>query len=293
MITTLIINCRKRPDFELFPVLFVYYLKIPYNHIIPVFSQGGSQMNRLLSNCLAVMFLFLNVSCTPADKNVVERVFPECFADPVIGASSGARCSYIERKQEWHITYWHGWGDCPAGCINKEETAWYIVDRKGKVYESDSSFNVKREVPGNEPLGKGRVTNKAQKITTKGLQKNGPKKNVGKKADDKKTIWVGRSLVVGQCEDVNAIDKANSNILAMPGKEPPEIIEKVYTPPIKPGRKFKKWVESYETETFERDKDGFMCEACYVCKDFRREYVRIYLKDLESYQNMGWMRLDN
>ena len=241
-------------------------------------------MHKIFIVCLALVFTAPVFACSPSDSAVVKERFPVCFADPVIGASSGTKCNYNEAKKEWRITFWHGWGDCPAGCINKEETAWYKVDKTGKVYECDSSFNTKREVPKDEPVKAGSASIKSTGI--KKLADDAPQK-----INTPQTVWIGRSIVVGQCEGANG-DPRRGDVAVKPGKEDPKIIEKSNSPGIKPGRKFKTWIDNWEKQMFEADKDGFMCEACYVCHDFSREYYRVHLKDLEYFQDMGWMRLD-
>jgi hypothetical protein len=95
-------------------------------------------------------------SCTPTPREVVERRFPQCFEKPMIGASSGAMCEYDEAEGQWRITFWRGWGDCPAGCIHKEVTARYVVDGRGRVFEADKDFNPVREVDRGEAIRSGK-----------------------------------------------------------------------------------------------------------------------------------------
>jgi hypothetical protein len=104
----------------------------------------------------AIALIFIFSACTPTPREVVERRFPQCFEKPMIGASSGVVCEYAEGEGEWRITFWRGWGDCPAGCIHKEVTARYLVDGKGRVFEADGDFNPVREVDRGEAVRPGR-----------------------------------------------------------------------------------------------------------------------------------------
>ncbi|HUT53218.1 MAG TPA: hypothetical protein VM658_07495 [bacterium] len=101
------------------------------------------------------MFIIMAASlpaCTPKPRDVVTERFPECFAGPMIGAGSGVRCEHDAARDEWHITFWNGWGDCPAGCINKEDTAWYLVDKDGRVFKTDKNFNPLSEIKPDQNL---------------------------------------------------------------------------------------------------------------------------------------------
>lgn len=91
-------------------------------------------------------------SCAPKSQDVMRDRFPQCFSEPVIGASSGVRCEHDEAGDEWHVTFWQGSGDCPAGCINKEDVAWYLVDKDGRVFKTDSRFRPLLEIKPEENL---------------------------------------------------------------------------------------------------------------------------------------------
>ena len=109
-------------------------------------------MRRSISCLSAMGVFFLAFSCMPSTRDIVKETFPDCFAEPMIGASSGARCEYDEEREEWRITFWRGWGDCPAGCIHKEDLAWYLVDKKGRVFECDRTFKTLAQVPAGEVI---------------------------------------------------------------------------------------------------------------------------------------------
>jgi len=84
---------------------------------------------------LPVFCLLLCSEPKGAQQKVMEKYFPECIHQ-MIGATSGAECSYDQKSREWHIQYWgNGRGDCPAGCIEKDYFGSYAVDAKGDVYE--------------------------------------------------------------------------------------------------------------------------------------------------------------
>ena len=91
-------------------------------------------------------------ACVPKPRDIVAERFPDCFAQPMIGASSGVRCEHDEAKDQWRITFWSGWGDCPAGCINKQDTAWYLVDKDGRVFKTDQNFNPLLEIKPDQDL---------------------------------------------------------------------------------------------------------------------------------------------
>jgi len=114
-------------------------------------------MRRILGLILITVFISPNGACAPRQDQAVKKAFPECFAEPMIGAGSGAKCEYREDKKEWRITFWKGWGDCPAGCIHKEDTAWYVVDEKGRVFKTDAQFNPLQEIKPDEPIEQGSI----------------------------------------------------------------------------------------------------------------------------------------
>ena len=89
------------------------------------------------------------ISCTGSKSRqdrVLHKYFEECF-DQTIGLTSGAFCRFDEDKKEWRITFWgNGSGDCPAGCIYKDFFESYVVDKKGKVFESTQNYERKKQV---------------------------------------------------------------------------------------------------------------------------------------------------
>jgi len=201
----------------------------------------------------------------------------------MIGASSGAKCEYDEAKGEWRISFWRGWGDCPAGCIYKEDTARYVVDRRGRVFEADGDFNPVREVSRDDVINSG---GSSKKVPLKKEPKQGA---AGKSAPDRKTVWIGRSTVIGQCTEPELFrGKALQTT-----EVGPEILAVSGSPGVTPGPRFSKWIEDWEKERFEADRESFMCEACRVCYDFAREFMLIYKDDLKKFQAMDeWMRVD-
>jgi hypothetical protein len=92
---------------------------------------------------VAVLALCAAGQCSAGGDAAVHKYFPECFKE-VIGASSGARCKVV--NAEWFIVLWHGWGDCPAGCINTVEDAWYKIDGAAKIWACDKEFKNCREI---------------------------------------------------------------------------------------------------------------------------------------------------
>ncbi len=378
-----------------------------------------------LGLALSIAFAFaLTALAEEANKEVVKRVFPACLESPTIGAKSGVNCDYDRDKKEWRISYWRGWGDCPAGCINKEVFARYLVDDKGKVYEADPDFKPGKEIPADKPADpagsattssadegcphsgghgaaraqgghecphKGGCKNCSQgkpqetaaksecphhnqcphlqpdfgretvsdplycesdddcfwyvccqtrpmsklyrRDNFKGLHMANPDEEScelkclhetvppGKtltcasnqckalpedpaSADpNRPTVWIGKSTVVGQCE--NAANKA------MPGPEPlkpkvvtaeegkpappgPTFLKETSKPEVKPGPEFTKWIEEWEKKEMEKNKEQFACQACGVCKEFRRVYRLIYLDELKTCQGRdpSWKRVD-
>jgi len=101
---------------------------------------------------LLALVLLVAAGCPKKPTEVVKSRFPVCFEEQMIGADRGARCQFDGVAEEWRITFWRGWGDCPAGCIHVEDYAWFIVDGKGRVFECDREFNRLREVPGEGPI---------------------------------------------------------------------------------------------------------------------------------------------
>jgi hypothetical protein len=104
----------------------------------------------------SVLLLFILAAglpaCTPKPRDVIAERFPQCLAKPVIGQSSGVRCEHDEATGQWRITFWTGWGDCPAGCINQQDTAWYLVDKDGRVFQTDKNFNPLIEITPDQDL---------------------------------------------------------------------------------------------------------------------------------------------
>ena len=104
---------------------------------------------------LAAMVLALFcVACpqTNDPRQVVEKRFPACFEEDRIGAGQGVRCNYNEEEKEWRIVFWHGWGDCPSGCIHKEDYAFYVVDENGDIYKCNEDFEKLDKVPAGKKI---------------------------------------------------------------------------------------------------------------------------------------------
>ncbi len=104
---------------------------------------------------LPVLLLALFCAACPKTqqpRQVVKERFPACFEETKIGADHGARCNYNEEEDQWRIVFWHGWGDCPSGCIHKRDYAFYIVDEKGDVYQCNEDFEPKRKMPAGKTI---------------------------------------------------------------------------------------------------------------------------------------------
>lgn len=101
-----------------------------------------------------ILLALVGAACpkTEPPRQVVEKRFPACFEKPRIGADHGVRCEYHQEENEWRIVFWHGWGDCPSGCIHTEDYAFYTVDEDGDVYECNEDFERIREVPAGEKI---------------------------------------------------------------------------------------------------------------------------------------------
>ncbi len=233
-------------------------------------------------------------------KKVVTTTFPECFGEDKVGASTGVKCNYDAGAKEWRIEFWHGWGDCPAGCINTEVDARYVVDEKGRIFEAGPSFNRGREIHPSGPIYVDQVTKDRQgsQSKSKGTVEPAPLKHTFVEPPTaKKKVWIGRSSVVGQCEERSS-DSDHTGVLKDPAANPavdaPLVIKSSPPPDVTSSKKFTKWIEGWERERFEADKENFMCEACHVCKDFQREFRQVLLKDWETKPEafMGWMRVD-
>jgi hypothetical protein len=103
--------------------------------------EDGTMLRTVLA--LTVLMLCAGGQCSAGGDAAVHKYFPECF-DETIGASSGARCRVD--NAEWFIVFWHGWDDCPAGCINKVEDAWYKIDGAAKIWACDKEFKNCHEI---------------------------------------------------------------------------------------------------------------------------------------------------
>jgi len=53
----------------------------------------------------------------------------------IIGASSGTNIYYNPESQEITFSTWHGWGDCPSGCIYQDTYYWHYNIKTGAVQE--------------------------------------------------------------------------------------------------------------------------------------------------------------
>ena len=82
------------------------------------------------------------MGCKTEQQKALDKYFPDC-EHGVIGSTSGASCKFDSASREWRISLWNnGSGDCPAGCINRDYYAWFVVDAKGSVFfASDQSFS--------------------------------------------------------------------------------------------------------------------------------------------------------
>jgi len=299
---------------------------------------------------------------TPAEDSM-HRVFPECFERPVIGASSGAKCSFDDQAREWRVVFWHGWGDCPAGCINKEDDAWYKVDAAGGVLVCEASFTRCRPLGPEEPIKRGGKSDSAnspavapppplprpdpedrayceaheqcfwysccentpmsklysrkhyQELLMSSPEEEGCEAKceaqspsadlkvacvyrrcleVNKDAPaiepDRPVVWVGRSIVIGQCQDPAMYDQGPS-LASMP-----TILRHTHQLPssVTPGPKFSEWLSAGEKQRHDQDPNLFQCQACDICKTFSREYALIFYDDLARYESgpEGWKRVD-
>ncbi|MFA6035248.1 MAG: hypothetical protein WC889_20295 [Myxococcota bacterium] len=97
------------------------------------------------------------------------------------------------------------------------------------------------------------------------------------KAEDRPTSWLGRSIVVGQCERGQGNQKSGSGAAKSPGAA--TVLEMGESVPVKTGSKFQAWVKEWQEATYKRNPGTFQCEACHVCKDFSMEYIRVYRAD--------------
>ncbi len=239
-----------------------------------------------VTKALLIAVSFLLICCSPDPRKVVEKKFPQCFNSP-IGADQGAVCE--KEDDEWHVTFWHGFGDCASGCIHKEDTAWYLVNAKGEVWKTDKNFKPIEKPGPDHPIDKGRPS--FQKVPKDSVSKN-PQKLVAKppdKKDSKKTIWLGRSVVVPQCMSEDELRQMT--------REPvfgATILERSFSPPKEPGAEFKKIISRREKQRYEADPDEFMCEACRVCSTMVRHYIKIYEKDADKFLNRpgNWLRVE-
>ncbi len=238
---------------------------------------------------LTVVSFFL-VCCSPSPKEVVKKRFPECFNHPV-GATSWAACKKADK--EWHITFWHGFGDCESGCINSEQTAWYLVNEKDGVWNADKHFNPRVKMGPNQPIDKGTPSFKKgpqqSVFKTPGDPKKPKEPDKGDKKHEEKTVWLGKSVVVPQCLRENELRQITS--------EPvfgATVLESRFSPPRKLGPDFEKKTSKWEKEVYEADRDEFMCEACHVCSTFAHKYIKVYAKDVDKFVKGfgGWMRID-
>jgi hypothetical protein len=317
-----------------------------------------------------VLAFLAGFQCLAGAEEAVRKYFPECFADARIGASSGAKCEQDMATKEWKIVFWTGWGDCPAGCINKKDVGWYKVDGKSRVLSCDADFKSCREIKPSEikrggpdpsagpapdkpskpakpgptaakPPAKPALTEKtyceAQNecfwyscCETAPMSKRYSRKHLAElwldsadrescslkcmhefpPADQKvacvyyrcqavpkdapaidpkrPTVWVGRSRVIGQCQDPASSD---SPILLA---NLPAPLMKTYKGPIPLGPKFSAWIGAQEKWQRDSDPNKFTCKACDVCNTFAREYLLIYLDDLPKYESGpgGFKRVD-
>jgi len=228
----------------------------------------------------------LLVCCSPGPRKVVEKRFPQCF-NTSIGAKQGAVCEKVNDK--WHITFWHGFGDCASGCINKEDTAWYLVNEKGEVWKTDKNFKPIKKPGPDRPIDKGVPSFK--KVPQASVSPK-PKKLVAKepaKKDGNKTIWLGRTVVVPQCMSEDELRQMTR--IPVFGTT---ILESGFSPPADPGPRFKKIIARREKQRHEANRDEFMCEACGVCSTMVRHYIKIYEKDADKFLKRpgNWLRVD-
>lgn len=247
--------------------------------------KGAGFLTALLT-CGSVLL----ICCSPSAEEVVKKRFPECF-NRQVGATTWATCEQAEGV--WHITFWHGWGDCPAGCIHSEQSAWYVVNEKGEVYKADRHFNPTVKIGPDQPIDRGTPSfkKKPQAATTKepaGLKTDKDVNKGGNKEEDK-TVWLGRSFVVPQCMRKQELRQVTS--MPLFGAT---VLETRFTPPAKPGEEFKKKTSEWEKQRFERNREEFLCEACGVCSNFARKYIKVYEKDADKFTKGpgGWMRIN-
>jgi len=112
-------------------------------------------MKRMMEMCLAIVVLGLVFGCPDAGldsgngspRKVMNQTFPDCKKRERVGASSGVKCEFEADVDEWRVSFWHGWGDCQAGCINTVIDARYVVDSDGRVYKAGQDFERHEELP--------------------------------------------------------------------------------------------------------------------------------------------------
>lgn len=252
-------------------------------------------------------------------RKVLAESFPECMDEPMIGASSGARCEFDREKNEHRITFWHGWGDCPAGCINEVIDARYIIDKKGRIFSAGDNWEPGNQVPPgtvirsdqfprskgpSDGLDPGPSPNPAPMLydpPKDGGAKSGADKKSAAKDEQRETIWIGRSMTVGQCMDRETIlamvggGNADASGLLGPGGKAaaPTILKTALDPGAEPSKSFARWIAKVEKEAYESDRENFMCEACHVCSDLVRVYREVYRDEYESRPELfaGWRAL--
>lgn len=97
------------------------------------------------------------------------------------------------------------------------------------------------------------------------------------KAENRPTSWLGRSIVVGQCERGQGRQKNGPGVARM--ADAATVLEMGDSAPVKAGSKFQAWAKEWQEATYKRNPGSFQCEACHVCKDFAMEYIKVYRAD--------------
>jgi hypothetical protein len=56
---------------------------------------------------------------------IYEKIPGVIFAEPNGYIGDGDNIEWFKKNNTWHLAFSHGWGDCPAGCINRYY--WYVT----------------------------------------------------------------------------------------------------------------------------------------------------------------------
>jgi hypothetical protein len=115
-----------------------------------------------------------------------------------------------------------------------------------------------------------------------------PQPGVRRANPEREVVWVGRSVVVGQCQRSRDGMSPEKGPSISPAGAP--VLKRTGRLDVPTGPKFNAWDGSIRKAEYDRHPNSFTCKACDVCKTFSTEFLQIYKEDAGKFP--GYMRVE-